>query len=67
MGSTCSKQNTSRPRESSYLPPNQSRKYDDQVVNRLRDDLNDDPEMFILNNVLMSIQFYENFERYVIS
>lgn len=51
------------PRKSSVMPLNQTKKSDDVLVNRLRDDLNEEAELFILNHILTSIQFYENFER----
>lgn len=62
MGNKSGK-NGNKPRESAMIRPNQTSKFDNVVVNRLRDDLNNEPELFILNNILISIQFFENFER----
>jgi hypothetical protein len=33
------------------------------VINRIRKTLSQDLETFLLNNILLSVQFFENFER----
>lgn len=38
-------------------------KYDEIFVNVLFKDLKETPEMFILNNMLMNVQFFENYQR----
>lgn len=38
-------------------------KYDEIFVNVLYTDLNENPDWFVLTNVLMSVQFFENFQR----
>lgn len=40
-------------------------KFDEIIVNVLFTDLQKTPELFVLNNILMSIQFFENYHRYV--
>lgn len=39
------------------------RNYDQQEVLKLRTELLEDPQLFVLNNLLMSIMFFENYER----
>jgi hypothetical protein len=36
---------------------------EDHGLERLRKTLNQDLETFLLNNILLSVQFFENFER----
>lgn len=38
-------------------------KIDEQLVNILEKDLTETPEWFVLNNVLMSMQFFENYQK----
>lgn len=38
-------------------------KYDEIFVNVLYKDLREAPEWFVLNNMLMSVQFFENYQR----
>ncbi|XP_022916077.1 uncharacterized protein [Onthophagus taurus] len=38
------------------------RKFDEKSIEQLRKDFNENFDMFLLNNILMSIMFYENFE-----
>ena len=39
------------------------RKYDDVEVAKLKKELLETPQIFVLNNLLMSLMFFENFER----
>ncbi|XP_021181348.3 uncharacterized protein LOC110369988 [Helicoverpa armigera] len=39
--------------------------YDDEALNRMRYQLHNDSEAFLLNNILLSVQFFENYEREV--
>jgi hypothetical protein len=36
---------------------------EDAVLNRIRTTLSQDLETFLLNNILLSVQFFDNFER----
>ncbi|CAK1552079.1 unnamed protein product [Leptosia nina] len=45
--------------------PSQVRTYDEEALDRMRYQLNHDSDAFLLNNILLSIQFFENFEREV--
>lgn len=38
-------------------------KYDEIIANVLYKDLKETPEMFVLNNILMNVQFFENYHR----
>lgn len=41
----------------------QVRSYDDEALDRMRYQLNNDSDAFLLNNILLSVQFFENYER----
>ena len=45
--------------------PVQSRQVDleEAALTRIRKSLNEDLDTFLLNNILLSVQFFENFER----
>lgn len=43
--------------------PAQVRSYDDEALDRMRYQLNNDSDAFLLNNILLSVQFFENYER----
>jgi hypothetical protein len=36
---------------------------EEAVINRIRKTLSQDLETFLLNNILLSVQFFDNFER----
>ncbi|KAJ8968334.1 hypothetical protein NQ314_002350 [Rhamnusium bicolor] len=38
-------------------------RYDEQIINIIRRDLRENPQIFILNNTLMSMQFFENYQK----
>ncbi|XP_018562280.1 uncharacterized protein LOC108904279 [Anoplophora glabripennis] len=38
-------------------------RYDEQIVNIIRRDLRENPQVFLLNNIFMATQFFENFQR----
>ncbi|KAJ8984938.1 hypothetical protein NQ317_012188 [Molorchus minor] len=38
-------------------------RYDEQITNIIRRDFVENPQIFILNNVLMGIQFFENYQK----
>lgn len=40
-----------------------SLRFDDDAINRMRKELNTDSDVFLLNNILLSVQFFENYER----
>lgn len=73
MGCRPSKQNRKLPidlddkktkqNENSNVEVATVQKYDEIIVNVLFRDLRDEPEMFVLNNILMSVQFFENYHR----
>lgn len=44
-------------------PPPQIRSYDEDAIDRMRRQLNNDSDAFLLNNILLSVQFFENYER----
>lgn len=46
--------------------PVTSRSYDEEAIDRMRHQLKNDSEAFLLNNILLSVQFFENYERYVL-
>lgn len=37
--------------------------HDEKEIRRLRKELRDDPEVFVLNQMLMSVMFFENYDR----
>jgi hypothetical protein len=37
--------------------------HEEAAINRIRKTLSQDLETFLLNNILLSVQFFENFER----
>lgn len=39
--------------------------YDRNVIDELHKELKQNPDLFILNHLLMSTMFFENFEKYV--
>ncbi|XP_072943942.1 uncharacterized protein [Epargyreus clarus] len=43
--------------------PAHVRSYDDEALDRMRYQLHNDSDAFLLNNILLSIQFFENYER----
>ncbi|CAH2074037.1 unnamed protein product, partial [Iphiclides podalirius] len=43
--------------------PANVRSYDDEVLDRMRYQLNNDSDAFLLNNILLSVQFFEDYER----
>ncbi|XP_063378074.1 uncharacterized protein LOC134665156 [Cydia fagiglandana] len=43
--------------------PAHVRSYDDEALDHMRYQLQNDSEAFLLNNILLSVQFFENFER----
>lgn len=47
----------------SVLVVDSANRYDDDMVNLLKRELNETPEVFILNNLLMSVMFFENYEK----
>lgn len=49
--------------QSSGLEVMTVQKYDEIYVNVLFKDLKETPEMFIVNNMLMNVQFFENYHR----
>lgn len=46
-------------------PPAQARSFDEDALNLMRYQLRNDADAFLLNNILLSVQFFENYERYV--
>lgn len=40
-----------------------ARTYDEEALDRMRHQLKNDSESFLLNNILLSVQFFENYER----
>lgn len=44
-------------------PPAHVRSYDDEALDRMRYQLHSDSDAFLLNNILLSVQFFENYER----
>ncbi|XP_026495059.2 uncharacterized protein LOC113399952 [Vanessa tameamea] len=45
--------------------PAHVRSYDEEALDRMRYQLNNDCDAFLLNNILLSVQFFENYEREV--
>lgn len=43
--------------------PAHHRSYDDEALDRMRYQLHNDSDAFLLNNILLSVQFFENYER----
>lgn len=43
--------------------PTNLRSFDDEAIERMRYQLQNDCDAFLLNNILLSVQFFENFER----
>lgn len=43
--------------------PQHVRSYDEEALDRMRYQLHNDSDAFLLNNILLSVQFFENFER----
>lgn len=43
--------------------PAHIRSYDEEALTRMRWQLQNDSDAFILNNILLSVQFFENYER----
>ncbi|XP_068630103.1 uncharacterized protein [Battus philenor] len=43
--------------------PTNFRSYDDEALERMRYQLHNDSEAFLLNNILLCVQFFENYER----
>lgn len=39
------------------------RSYDEEALDRMREELRTKSDVFLLNNILLSIQFFENYER----
>ncbi|XP_050664292.1 uncharacterized protein LOC126964972 [Leptidea sinapis] len=50
-------------RASPLPPPSLVRSYDEEALDRMRHQLNHDSDAFLLNNILLSVQFFENYER----
>lgn len=44
-------------------PPAHIRSYDDEALDRMRFQIYNDADAFLLNNILLSVQFFENYER----
>jgi hypothetical protein len=55
----------SKPQKRTEKAPVQPRNVDpeDPALNRIRTTLSQDLETFLLNNILLSVQFFDNFER----
>jgi hypothetical protein len=55
----------SKPQKKEQQPAVRPKNIDpeDAVLNRIRTTLSEDLETFLLNNILLSVQFFENFER----
>ncbi|CAD0196763.1 unnamed protein product [Chrysodeixis includens] len=43
--------------------PQHVRSYDEEALDHMRKQLHNDADAFLLNNILLSVQFFENFER----
>ncbi|KAJ2952781.1 hypothetical protein O0L34_g7141 [Tuta absoluta] len=52
-----------KPQAPPVPPPAQLRSYDDEALDRMRYQLQHDSEAFLMNNILLSVQFFENYER----
>ncbi|CAH0701839.1 unnamed protein product [Spodoptera exigua] len=46
-----------------HAPAPHVRSYDEEALDRMREDLRHRSDRFLLNNILLSIQFFENYER----
>lgn len=44
-------------------PPAHVRSYDDEALDRMRYQLHNDADAFLLNNILLSVQFFENYDK----
>lgn len=44
-------------------PPAHARSYDEEALDRMRYQLHNDSDAFLLNNILLSVQFFENYEK----
>lgn len=44
-------------------PPVHVRSYDDDAIDLMRYQLHNDADAFLLNNILLSVQFFENYEK----
>lgn len=55
----------SKPQKKDEQVPVQQKRIDPEeaVLNRIRTTLSQDLETFLLNNILLSVQFFDNFER----
>jgi hypothetical protein len=55
----------SKPKKVEQAPSVQPKNIDPEeaVLNRIRTTLSQDLETFLLNNILLSVQFFDNFER----
>lgn len=40
-------------------------RFDEQVISTLKKDLSETPELFVLNNMLMCVMFFENYQKWV--
>lgn len=40
--------------------------YDQEAIDRMRNQLRGDASAFLLNNIMLSVQFFENYEKWVI-
>lgn len=38
-------------------------RYDEEAINIIKKELREDPEIFLLNNILMSVMFFECYEK----
>ncbi|XP_049867138.1 uncharacterized protein LOC126367593 [Pectinophora gossypiella] len=56
---------TSQPPKVVSVPPAPAhvRSYDSEAIDRMRYQLHNDAEAFLMNNILLSVQFFENYER----
>lgn len=54
---------TPEPPPAPASPPLQLRPYDDEALDRMRYQMYNDSDAFLLNNILLSVQFFENYER----
>lgn len=55
--------NTPSPVPMSSATSSNIRSYDDDAIERMNYQLDNDSDAFLLNNILLSVQFFENFER----
>jgi hypothetical protein len=47
-------------------PPSSALSFDDETLELMRFQLRNDVDAFLLNNILLSVQFFENYERLVL-